>query len=267
MRNYIYLLLMSVLTLAACDRLKMDESSKVRIQLPSTAETSKLQSLGSVTAYGGDGSQIPSTGFSGAAPINCYIVAIGGPEDEFQRNTCSRKDGSFQVRKVGPWVGGAAPGTDLTLDVTSGKDRVVYVVGVYAPTGTCQDFKGPAGFDNMNSLPYLLGETAPTEFKAGDSVSVTVPMTFSTDKWFDGCHGPDFPEHNGSGGGNGVVPTQIGVSKEFFPAGNVVENSCQGIEVRLADAAGSRGSTSTNTTFQLTKAGSVVSFYQFICGV
>ncbi|NUN05108.1 MAG: hypothetical protein HUU57_05040 [Bdellovibrio sp.] len=243
MKNHVILMLFVVGSLG-CDRLKLDEQTKIQIQLPQAQ--SVMSHKGMVTTFGGR--PVPS-GVTGSTPINCYLIAAGGPEEALQRNICKRDDtasvSTFAPRKVGLWTGAAPAGSSLSFDVPSGKDRVIYVVGFHAVSAAaCRDFKAH-GFPNDSELshPYLMGEKGGLELKPGETKDLPLEVTFNENNRFDNCKGPDFPE---DGGGEGInspsTPTTLTVTKNFFPFQKFANSSCQSFDLILEDSQGRQSS-------------------------
>ncbi|UOF00316.1 hypothetical protein [Bdellovibrio reynosensis] len=241
MKNHI-LLALSVTALLGCDRLAMDEKTKVQIQLPSiTPSLSKATDV-SVASTGDETRPVP-TGFTGDRPINCFMIAAGGPEEALQRNVCYRKnDTTFAQRKIGMWVGGAPAGSALSFDVPSGKDRVIYVIGFYAAAGACKDFKVNSFPEHdVMSSPYLVGEVGALELKPGETKDLPIKVSFSESNRFDTCDGPDFPDDGHSDGPTGPgtsAPTQLHITKEWFPYNSFTTDSCQSFDLALKDSYG-----------------------------
>ncbi len=233
----------SIVLFAACDRPKINESTKIQIQLP---EVPKISS--SVAALGANAPD-PS-GFTGATPINCYLIAAGGPEQNMSKNSCFSKGGintSLVGKRVGFFVGAAPAGGTMSIDVPSGKERSIYVVGFYAPDiASCRDFK-TYGFPNGSlSDPFLLGEQNNLELKPGETLSLNIPVTYNSQNRID-CTGPDFPGSSGN-----VIPTKLSLNKDWFPYDATVENSCQSVGVRLVNDQNREGTMAVSVTIQAT---------------
>ncbi|XGC80946.1 hypothetical protein ACES2L_00425 [Bdellovibrio bacteriovorus] len=245
MKNHI-LLALSVMALLGCDRLAMDEKTKVQIQLPSL--TPSLSKATDVSAASTDDESRPvPTGFTGDRPINCFMIAAGGPEEALQRNVCYRKnDTSFAQRKIGMWVGGAPAGSALSFDVPSGKDRVIYVIGFYAAEGACKDFKVNSFPEHdVMSSPYLVGEVGALELKPGETKDLPIKVSFNEANRFDTCDGPDFPDDGHSDGPTGPgtsAPTQLHITKEWFPYNAFSSDTCQSFDLALRDSYGRHSS-------------------------
>lgn len=247
----IRLLLFCSLFATACDRLSHVQSSHLTIQLP--AVKSQNVTVSATTTVSAE-----PTGLTGTRPINCYVVGVGGPEDALSRNVCQRTDGTatFQPRRLGLWTGAVPAGGTISLDVPSGKDRVVFVFGFYAANiSDCRDFK-TYGFPNGTlSDPYLIGEVGQQEFIADDTKDVPVPISFDLNNRFDKCFGPDFPADTKT------IPTQLAISKDYFPYATTIESVCQSASVRLTDDRGREGSVSVPTNVQINFEGSPLQFY------
>lgn len=224
-----------------CTRAKNGDVTKVNIQLPAAqnASSSKITSQ-ATTGTTSNGSSIAApTGFMGDRPINCYLVAAGGPEEGMNKNTCFSRNNinpNLGQRKIGVYVGAAPAGNVISLDVPSGKDRTVFIVGFYAPDITyCRSFKD-FGFPNGTlSDPYLLGEKTGLEMKVGDTMDLPIPVTYNQENAID-CTGPDFPQNNG-GGNSGPQVEAKNIAAEFY--NSVGNNQCQPMRVHLyTDTAG-----------------------------
>ncbi|MFV8249824.1 RCC1 domain-containing protein [Bdellovibrio bacteriovorus] len=256
MKKHHVILIMALWALTACDRLSLDESSKVKITFPSTQTLSSK-----VEAMTSSGSTRPvPTGFTGDRPINCYIIGASGPEAAMRRNVCTRDDGSMTPKFIGEWVGGVPAGGSISMDVTSGKDRVITVVGFYAPEGTCKDFKGTSGPGDALSQPYILGEVGKLLLVAGEEKKIDIDITFDPEKWFDSCDGPDFPD-DGPGGGGSVIPTILAIQKDYFPPNTLTTYSCSSFGVALRDAQNRQGSLATDTVFSVSANGAPLEIY------
>lgn len=258
MKNHVILLL-SVVGVLGCDRLKVDEQAKIQINLP---QAQSVLSAKSVAAF--SGRPVP-TGFTGNMPINCYLIAAGGPEADLQKNLCGRKDSagkisgssSFAPRKIGPWIGAAPAGTALSIDVPSGKDRVIYVVGFHALTAAdCRDFRTYGFPDNEMSNPYLVGEKGGLELKPGETKDLPIEVSFNSANEFDSCQGPDFPEDSHNGGGS--TPTQLVVVKDHFPYNTFNRSGgCESVDLIVKSASGSHAQFTTPTNFTVSAAQSI----------
>jgi hypothetical protein len=186
-----------------CTRAATSESAKIQIQLPT--ESSVLDSK-VLAKTGGLADPISIDG------VNCYVVFIGGPDSELQANTCrlgkanapDTEASTTSEFKFGIWSGGVAAGKEISLEVPSGMDRVIHLVGLKASTlDMCRDFKA-YGFPDKTQIsnPFKLGTTGRVNLKPGETTQVAVEMKFDTEQSLIGCRGPDSPG-GGQGDGDG----------------------------------------------------------------
>lgn len=258
MKN-IFLFPLLIVLVAGCDRLKIDEPAKIQIQLPAAGTHSKVaaSSVNGVRPVPNGMDASPSV----TTPINCYIVGVGGDEPEMSRNTCVRDDGTAKFT-LGQWSGGIPAGGTISLDVTSGKNRKFYVIGLHAVGNNCADFKAGFPEDDVLSKPYIVGKLEGVTLNPGETKDLPIQVAFDSNSWFDDCVGPDFPVKNDNGGGpSTVVPTKIKLSKDYFPHNIFQENSCQSVDISLVDDQGRMGYLSTPVTFQLQVGGTMTSIY------
>lgn len=194
-----------VLFTSACDR-NSGSKSKLSIQFPEIVQSGKISAMTSGgSSQQDDWASVTPTGFSGAAPFNCFGVYISGPEPALRSNQCFKDESSATPMKVfGKWKGGVLQGKTLELEVDAGKDRVVGIFGFHATTASaCKDFTGNAQMDRSQlSKPYFLGEVGQLEFIGGQTKEVSVNLSFDSNQYFEECKGPDFP--NSGGGGSGT---------------------------------------------------------------
>jgi hypothetical protein len=220
---------LSVVLFIGCDRAKQAETTTLKIQLPEAPKSYAVKSSTNPVT--------PPSGFSGAAPINCYLIAAGGPEDSMSKNKCFSRNNtnpSMGERNVGLYVGAAPAGGSISIDVPSGSNRSVYVVGFYAPDITfCRSFKDYGFPDGKLSDPYLLGEKTGLEMKAGETMDLPINVTYDPTKAID-CAGPDFPS---GGSNNGPAVEATNIAAEFYHS--ISTNQCHPMRVHLyADIAG-----------------------------
>lgn len=216
-----------------CDRLKLDDTTKIQIQLPAAPAASAKTDVSATTAN----SSPEPTGFTGASPVNCYMVAAAGPEEALSKNKCFSRDGvnsSFATRKVGIFVGAVPASGTVSIDVPSGKDRSIFVVGFHASDMTyCRDFKTHGFPEGTLSHPYFLGEKTGLELKAGATLDLPINVSFNTNNILD-CEGPDFPE---GGGGEGPKVEATHLAADFYHS--VGLNQCHPMRLHLyTEAAG-----------------------------
>jgi hypothetical protein len=164
---------------------------------------------------------------------------ITGPETYLNRNVCGRKNPTTLIIApmitFGPFIGAVSSGSSIELEVASGNDRVITLVGFYATDiSACQDINLP-GFDKSHlSKPFILGQSAKINLKPttnDDSISVPVNMSFNTTGWFDSCSGPEWEKSNLLG-----KATQVVLRKTSFPQNATLENFCSPLNIELEDA-------------------------------
>lgn len=192
--------------LNACER-NAGGKSKLSIQFPEVIQSGKISAMTANGSSSDDWSSTTPTGFSGAAPFNCFGVYISGPEAALRTNQCFKdKTATTPMKVFGKWKGGVLQGKTLDFEIDAGKDRVVGVFGFHAADpSACKDFTGTAEMNQSQlSKPYFLGEVGQLEFIGGQTKEVAVNLSFDSNQSFEECKGPDF--QNGSGGGGGSTP-------------------------------------------------------------
>ena len=212
-------------------------SAKISIQLPATGMALKSSPIStSLTATSVNSFSDWSSGNpTNLNSFNCYMVTVGAPE--INRNTCVQKAAS-SVTKIsfGPSAGPMLAGSLLNLEVASGSNRVVTLIGFQAfSEAACQDYR-TAGFDQSGlSKPYIIGQSAPTTLRPtlpGDFIPVEIVMGFDPQNWFDDCTGADLNNLNQL-----HVATKVTLKKTAFPADILVaDKQCNEIEIQLKDS-------------------------------
>ncbi|MFP5518359.1 MAG: hypothetical protein ACLGGX_00525 [Bdellovibrionia bacterium] len=246
---------------SGCTR-SAQETTTVQISLPKISSNKTLAKK-SVTALGG--SIYPQD----ISELNCFLVAVGGPEPAMRRNVCGRDPATggttMTPEYIGVWAGAFPAGGSsvISLNVPAGKDRKVHLIGFYAPDlSYCKNFKvhGFPGDDNL-SKPYRLG-SALVDLEAGKTASVSIPYTFDADSWFDGCKGPDFPDDGDGGGSNSGPPVKISLRKDYYPRNAIVAEQCFGIDVSLLDGNNRHTISNTPIAFSINGNGTPQTIYQ-----
>ena len=186
-----------ILLSTSCTRQAANNKTQLQIKLPNLSKSTSISSLGSLTQ--------PTS----LSDLNCFIIAIGGPETDFQRNVCSTTGDSTQslppkMFSFGPLKGGYPTDSLISFDVESGNDRVIYLAGLKVSSPEiCRDFKTygfPAKSESTN--PYLLGVVGQLKFEPTKTIEVTIPMVFESSNSFKNCTGPDLPQDSGSDNNN-----------------------------------------------------------------
>lgn len=187
-----------VLSNTGCTR-KVQETSVIELSLPSGSSFNKISefkysepmSMYSVSAQGDDdGAEWnPALNPANVSDVNCYMIAVAGPESDMRRNTCTTTTGTNL--KIGRFVGGIPAGSTLSLEVPSGPQREVIVIGFKASPGACTNFKTTDVSGMSLSEPHILGKIV-KDLTPG-AMAVTVPITINAGTLkIDDCEGPDF---------------------------------------------------------------------------
>ncbi len=196
-----------LVTLLGCTR-KVNESSLITLTLPQSVSSSKIEYMHTPSNHmsvaqnvtvqseddGADWNALlnPAT----IADVNCYMIAISGPEADMRRNTCSTTTGTNLY--VGRWMGAIPAGTQISLEVPSGPQREISVFGFKSINGACRDFKIQDTDSSNLSFPHVIGKTIANLAPGTANVSVGVTVNASTLKIED-CNGPDFNMDHGQG--------------------------------------------------------------------
>lgn len=126
----------------------------------------------------------PSFSATGFRPVNCYMVAIGGPEVAMRLNRCIYKGSLNSAKKrasFGTYIGLKPSGTSLSLDVPSGDSRDIQIYAYHSTTPNgCLDLALNPIKANLTH-PYLVGRTAPMTFEPGKEITVNVNMEEPSD--------------------------------------------------------------------------------------
>ncbi|NUM59875.1 MAG: right-handed parallel beta-helix repeat-containing protein [Bdellovibrionaceae bacterium] len=195
--NFTIFFIFFVLIYTSCTRQAANNKTQLQIKLPNLSKSTSLSGLGSLTQ--------PTS----LSDLNCFIIAVGGPESDFQRNVCSTAGDATQNLppkkfSFGPLKGGYPTDSLISFEVESGNDRVIYLAGLKVSSPEiCRDFKTygfPAKSESTN--PYLLGVVGQLKFEPTKTVEVTIPMVFESSNSFDQCTGPDLPHDSGSDNNN-----------------------------------------------------------------
>jgi|GEM_PF-5869911 len=219
-------------SMISCTRLGVNDSSQVKLILPDSLSVS----------------QSANNSILSAATVNCFLVMASGPEATMQKNTCDLidVDGTNPSQlKAGPWVGAVPAGSELSIDVPSGKDRTLFIAGFEAQAGECRDFRTGPSPQDLDI--FLLGKSLPVILEPGKTVEVPITLNTSSTTLIDTCRGPDFPVNGGG------APTKITLRKQDFPANTFSTNQCAGVEAVLLDAFDRNANAPANINFLLEK--------------
>ncbi|MBL7542449.1 MAG: hypothetical protein JNL11_01465 [Bdellovibrionaceae bacterium] len=272
MKKIIYFILLgAIFHVISCTRSAVDGgSAKVVFQVP-TFESSHLQSakvdnfVNNLMTTPGLRSQASSslpTGLDGASPINCFAVMVSGPGESLQRNRCVKNKATAPVVdfKFGELSQAATFGGSIEMELDSGSDRVVRLIGLRSEKGSCAGFKDDhSGF----SQPFILAEEKGILLSPGATKVIPMTMTYNAENYIDECYGPDFPPREGDGDGPGhESPSKfLAIRKDFFLENRIVENFCQSVDVVAYAENMNQHFLSQSVEFRLKVRGSVVSVY------
>jgi hypothetical protein len=192
-------LAISILALVGCTG-GAGETAKVSITLPvlSSAKSSAVSSRQPVLAANsnsiaqGVSSQgiikvaganwNPNLSLTAISDVNCYAVFVGGPEPELNRNKCySNSIKTSVVASFGPNVPFMPQGSTISLDVPSGLNRRIYVVGFNAnPISSCRGSQtSAADFTNI-SPPQIISSQTVNLKPGNNNISMFVSLTGAT---------------------------------------------------------------------------------------
>lgn len=234
-----YLIFFSALfVFNSCDRAH-ENSSKVSLTMPTAKPQSfslnSTVSVNSVTALN-DWAPIIPTGFAGDQPVNCYFVAVSGPDPILRSRACYKTVNSTTSSTNQPlfaygFIAGPIPeGQTINLEVPSGPDRVFKILAAHATS--LAECRPEFGKENL-SKPYVLGEVGRINLEPNVDATVTVPVSFDQNQYVDGCDlvaPPPAPA---------APPTHINVEFENPLFGeNVYDNQCVPTMVSITDTSG-----------------------------
>ena len=134
--------------------------------------------------------------------VNCYVVAVGGPEPELRGNYCKEKTTDAELFRFGPFEGGIPAGSQISIDVPSGSARKVILLALQAQPGACRSFKNQGPASGQVSYPRVVGIKSVDLSPGTANVSFAIPTNLTALSQIDDCS-----VANGSspgGGGPGV---------------------------------------------------------------
>lgn len=177
----------------SCTRKK--ETSNLTIQLPTftTASHEVSGKAGKVSALvNGVPPWNTSLNPSSSTDVNCYAVFVAGPEENLKANKCFTVNATGNINPAsvvgfGPHVGFIPAGGIVAVDVPSGPDRVVHLVGLKAQNGACKNFVGGGQLDFSNlSEPHVLS-TRVVDLAPGDVNLTMIAKVDANTKTFNKC--------------------------------------------------------------------------------
>ncbi len=204
MKPYFYLVCVisfSILNFS-CQRAVDSESTKISISLPGTAPQNQGAAISqiidastkiSVLSAGESDNQesenfldILPTGYStiGSYPINCYLVAISGPEVFLKNNYCGKQNSALntldRTYSFGTFIGLRPAGSTFEFEAVPGDNRQIIIFGLHSTSAqACTDFINKPSKTNF-SKPHMVGLSAAMKFEAGKSITVPVNLDMPT---------------------------------------------------------------------------------------
>ncbi|MEK6772911.1 MAG: hypothetical protein AABY64_03130 [Bdellovibrionota bacterium] len=224
-KNRLFLIIFCLFGLS-CERTKQETSKLVFRLTPSSSTDEKMSDL-RPAAFS------PALTINSLAEVNCYAVFVGGPEDFMRSSFCKDSTTATEKMRFHPYAGLIPAGSEVSLEVPTGPDRNIFLVGMKAQGAACATIKGGQKPDEANlSAMHIIGRKTMSLTPGTNTVDISTSFS-ATDK-FDDCH---FADGSG-GGGNGGIPTQIMITKDFFPRQGFITNSCQAFYVGTFDNSG-----------------------------
>lgn len=188
-----------ILTNAGCTR-KAGGTSTLKLSFPAGLGSSKItnftyskaaasQSISIQSDDGGGPTWNASINPATFADVNCIMIAVAGPE--FGGSYCTTSIGPSIV--IGKWAGGIPIGGTFSIEVPSGPQREITIIGLKTQNGACKDFKTNDMLDNDLSEPHVIGKIV--RDLPGGTVSLNIPVastSYATLPKLGDCQGPAF---------------------------------------------------------------------------
>ncbi|OYZ24054.1 MAG: hypothetical protein B7Y39_02320 [Bdellovibrio sp. 28-41-41] len=258
--------------LISCTRSAVDKNgANVVIKIPSSHELqAKTQNFSSnnyvnkliqKNALQTMSSDPAPTGFDGTRPLNCFAVMVSVPvstEDKHKYH-CS-KNASSQGAAVSfgadvlSAVVSSGGAIEMTLD--SGPDRVFRLIGLHSKNGACPGIEESGG---VYGNGYLVGEESNVDLIPSKDTEIRMKMSYDSDKYVDQCDGVNFREDSSGGGDNSA--NRLAVKKDYFPVNQIVESTCQSVDVVGQNNSSNFASVKSTVTFKLLGNGAAMNIY------
>lgn len=162
----------------------------------SSAKTNKFNILNNIGILDTTANKPVATNYN---EIDCFAVLVGGPESNFKNNSCignsTNPVGNFDF---GFLVGMIGKNEIATLEIPSGKDRFIKLVGVRKPVDKL-DIACPNILNKTNessnldgfSKGYVLGEVGMLDLQPGATLDVNIPVKYEIDQtaYVEDCYG------------------------------------------------------------------------------
>jgi hypothetical protein len=200
---YLFCAISSLILNFSCQRAVDSESTMISIELPGVApqnqglpiakmidDSTKISSLSageSADQQSESFLEIVSTGYSADSnyPINCYLIAVSGPEIFLKKNFCGKTNTAQNLLErtysFGTFIGLRPAGSTLELEATPGDNRQIVIFGLHSTSAeACTDFINKPSKTNF-SKPHMLGMSAAMKFEGGKSIIVPVNLEMPTE--------------------------------------------------------------------------------------
>lgn len=192
--------------------------------------------------------------------MNCFGVFVSGPEKDLQKYSCEYANSSlskiggfsFGTFMGGYYTGATLLGSQFTIEVPNGSDRVLRLVGFKVDTSVsslagisnraaCEGFKAHPLYRKFFDSLYTISESKPLQLN-GEDLAVNMTASFDSTKEILGCNGGLGLEAT-TGVPNRVVAMvqDPSLSPALDPSLNlkkVSSNSCIGVKFQIQDASG-----------------------------
>lgn len=171
---------------------RQNKSTTLNLQLPIASMSS-----GSVSAMS-SGSWNVGLNPSSLAQFNCYAVFVGGPDPMLNKNSCFDSGGTVKF-KFGPFMAFAPAGSQISIDVPSGPNRIITLVGLQAQNGACVPVSpnSQPAFSDL-SQPFILGSVQ--QNLSPGTQNLTITRNFNSSDYYQHCN-----INNGGGSSSTVL--------------------------------------------------------------
>jgi hypothetical protein len=197
MQNSGFILIWAIISLflvSACDRPTANKSN-ITFELPPTASIANKVTPSTVQVD--DYIKEPTS----IDDINCFYIVAAGPEEAMSNIKCGITNADQSLSETlngGILIGGvprSSPNDKVSIEaeIPSGTGRHFYLLGVKRKDnndcfalGDRTTFNGGSTI-SIRSNVYVLGHSDKTDLVAGDTATVGITMSLTTDDWIDSC--------------------------------------------------------------------------------
>lgn len=253
MKSFNLFVVLGLVTLIfSCTRKVNDNQSAITVQLPAIAQSTSVLSQEKINVLSNDDldesevdddtfSTVMPTGFVAGAnlyPINCYIVAVAGPDSKLKQNYCGKKSASGEVLKTyefGPFMGLKPAGENIEMLVDAGDSRKIVVFGLHAiNSADCRDLISGKPPKSSLSKPHFLGESSLMKFEPGKSITVPVNLAnpVATNQ-VDDCEFPALDNRQTLPLANFIGVENQSFPRDFFRKPVSAGQFCEPLDIRL----------------------------------